>query len=148
MIKTLVLTVGVVICSSCSSIEKPTSLATGRPERNNEHMTVRVTTYWKNGKGTDKWSKKGISASGVPLVNKISAAVDPKIIPFGSRISIPDLKLNLVAVDTGSAVKNRTASRKNGRNEPIIDLFFYSKYDALNFCKYNKDYLVTRAFIY
>lgn len=81
-------------------------------------------------------------------MNKTSAAVDPKLIPFGKRIKIPELDLNLVAVDTGSAVKKRTASLKNKRSEPVIDLFFENKEDALSFCRRNKENLVTDAFIY
>lgn len=140
--KKILLTIAVsLLMMSCSAQKHVATL----PQK---QMTVRVTTYWKNGTGSDRWTRNGISCSGAPLINKTSAAVDPKLIPFGKRIEIPELKLNLVAVDTGSAVKKRTASLKNKRSEPVIDLFFEDKRDALNFCRRNKRNLVTDAFIY
>ena len=42
-------------------------------------------------------------------------AVDPKKIPYGSRVVLPD-GTTLAAVDTGSAVQNRKAARRAGRN--------------------------------
>ena len=60
-----------------------------------------------------------------------SAAVDPKIIPYGSEIYIPRMGKVLEAVDTGSAVKSRTASKKLGRDNIVIDVFCASRADAM-----------------
>jgi 3D (Asp-Asp-Asp) domain-containing protein len=110
----------------------------GTPEvDSSEMMTVRVTVYWKNGEGTDYYTKKGISSTGRRLVNKKSAAVDPKVIPYGSKIILPQAGKELLAIDTGSAVKNRTAAKKLGRDVPVVDIFFDNKSEALNFAKNN-----------
>lgn len=96
-------------------------------------MKVRLTTYWRIGSGTDKWTRAGKTSTGAPLVNKRTAAVDPKLISYGKEIILPDVNLKLIAHDTGGAVKSRTASRKTGRNEPVIDVFFDHKEDAIAF---------------
>ncbi len=102
---------------------------------NGKVMTVRVTVYWKSGKGTDYYTSKGLAATGTRLVNKRSAAVDPKIIPYGSRIILPEAGKELVAVDTGNAVKQRTAAKKLGKDVPVVDIYFDCKKEALEFAK-------------
>ena len=111
--------------TSCNSIKIPEILH--REEK------VRLTVYWKKGSGSDRWSRRGISSTGESLINKSSVAVDPEIIPYGSTVEIPELNIVAKAVDTGTAVKNKTASRKMGLNVPVVDLFFDSKADALVF---------------
>lgn len=91
---------------------------------------ARITAYWP---GEDKWTSRGQTSTGAPLVHKTTAAIDPRIIPYGSRIHIPKLDMNLVAADTGSAVKKRIASRRSGGNEPIIDIYFKSRREASKF---------------
>lgn len=108
-------------------------------------MTVRVTVYWKNGTGTDHYTSKGIAATGARLVNKRSAAVDPALIPFGSRIILPEAGKELIAVDTGSAVKNRTAARKLGKDVPVVDIYFECKKEALDFASSHP--LFMKAFV-
>src|SRR5437868_14636576 len=54
-------------------------------------------------------------------------AVDPKRIPFGSRVLFPDA--TCLAIDSGPAVVNRKAARATGRtasqrNALVIDRFF------------------------
>ncbi len=98
-------------------------------------MTVRVTVYWKNGSGTDAWTANGKSSTGKPLRDRKSAAVDPKIIPYGSKIVLPQAGKSLDAVDTGSAVKSRKAARAYGRDVPVVDVFFNNKSEALRWAR-------------
>lgn len=96
-------------------------------------LMVRVTAYWAEGEGTDSWSAKNISSSGERLTENFSVAVDPNIIPYGSRIHWPDGDMKWKAVDTGRAVKNRTAAKAWGKDVPVVDVFFQKKEDALAF---------------
>lgn len=97
-------------------------------------ITVRLTVYWSHGGKSDKWTRQGKSSTGIPL-KEGHIAVDPKIIPYGSSVLILGKKYR--AVDTGSSVVKRTASRKMGRNEPVIDIYFKNKKDALEFSRKN-----------
>lgn len=89
--------------------------------------TARVTYYWPGNGG----QVGTITATGKRAVCGQSAAVDPKIIPYGSEIYIPRMGKVLEAVDTGSAVKSRTASKKLGRDDIVIDVFCASRADAM-----------------
>ena len=89
--------------------------------------TARVTYYWPGNGG----QVGTITATGKRAVCGQSAAVDPKIIPYGSEIHIPKMGKVVKAVDTGSAVKARTASKRLGRNDIVIDIFCKSKADAM-----------------
>jgi 3D (Asp-Asp-Asp) domain-containing protein len=53
---------------------------------------ARITAYWP---GEDKWTSRGQTSTGAPLVHKTTAAIDPRLIPYGSRINIPDLNMQL-----------------------------------------------------
>jgi 3D (Asp-Asp-Asp) domain-containing protein len=64
---------------------------------------------------------------GIP---RVTCAVDPRIIPYGSWIVIPDLASfsadgdgRFFACDTGSAVVARTASLRRGSAYPVIDCY-------------------------
>jgi len=70
-------------------------------------ILARVTVYWHS-----PGSKERIAASG-PLLHDGHCAVDPKKIPYGSKIVLPDDQL--IAVDTGPAVVQRTAALRSGR---------------------------------
>jgi len=94
-------------------------------------MKVRVTAYWSVGKGTDKWTARGVSSTGVPLRQNQSAAVDPEVIPYGSRIVWREGGKIWKAVDTGAAVKDRTAAIAWGKNVPVVDVFFENREDAI-----------------
>jgi 3D (Asp-Asp-Asp) domain-containing protein len=111
-----------------------------------DKMDVRVTVYWQKGSGTDKWTARGMTSTGNRAVNRSTAAVDPKIIPYNSRIVIPELNKDLIAHDTGSAVVKRTASKRTGRNEPVVDIFFTYKKEALEFAR-NQPNVVTAYII-
>src|SRR3954453_11778961 len=76
-------------------------------------MLARVTVYWASGgAGSDHWTRKHIAASGARLRNG-HCAVDPRRIPYGSKVVLPDG--TLTAVDTGGHVKSRRAARLIGR---------------------------------
>ncbi len=95
-----------------------------------QKQTVRLTVYWK---AEDGWTRRGFTSTGEPLVSYETVAVDPKVFPYGSVIEIPELGLKTVARDCGSAVISRKASRKMGRNDPVIDLYIEDKEEAISF---------------
>jgi 3D (Asp-Asp-Asp) domain-containing protein len=87
---------------------------------------ARVTYYWPgNGGQVGHQTSTGVKAE----CGK-SASVDPRVIPYGSKIHIPAMGKVVVAVDTGGAVKNRTASRRLGRENIVIDIFCRSRAEA------------------
>jgi 3D (Asp-Asp-Asp) domain-containing protein len=99
-------------------------------------MTVRVTVYWRNGSGTDGWTACGESSTGRPLRDRRSAAVDPKIIPYGSKIVLPEAGKSLDAIDTGSDVVKRKAAKRMGCDVPVVDVYFDNKREALNWANH------------
>jgi len=98
-----------------------------------KEIKVRITAYWARGGDTDGWSAKRQSSTGATLKPNVSVAVDPRIIPYFSRIYIPNLGFR-IAHDTGTAVINKKAS---GGKYPVIDIFFLNKKDALKFANNN-----------
>ena len=92
---------------------------------------ARVTVYWSEGGDSDYYTRHKETATGMPLVDGESAAVDPSVIPYGSNISIPGYG-TAKAVDTGSAVISRKASRECGSHAPVIDLYFKRREEAEN----------------
>ena len=88
---------------------------------------VRVTTYWR------EEGQLRAASNGAYLRNG-HCAVDPKKIPYGSKIILGSEEL--IAVDTGPAVVNRKAARLSGRNRAereamVIDRYFETKSQAL-----------------
>jgi hypothetical protein len=87
-----------------------------------EHASLaRVTVYWP-GEG----SGKSAAWNGAQL-REDHCTVDPKKIPYGSKITFGDSEC--MAVDTGPEVVNRKAARVCGRSAPerdaiVIDRFF------------------------
>jgi 3D (Asp-Asp-Asp) domain-containing protein len=107
-------------------------------------ILARVTVYWANGAGTDPWSSKNISSTGTKLKCGEHAAVDPKIIPYGSQLKVGTGKKKVVvkAVDTGGAVKTRKAAIAMGKTPaqkkaPVVDLFFQDRTSALAYASKN-----------
>ena len=98
-----------------------------------KEIKVRLTTYWAKGGDTDSWSAKRQSSTGVRLKPNVSVAVDPRIIPYFSRVYIPNLGFRY-AHDTGTAVVHKKAS---GGKYPVIDIFFLHKRDAERFANNN-----------
>src|SRR5437588_7848414 len=92
-----------------------------------ESLLARITVYWP-GEGQVRACSNGAR------LRSGHCAVDPKRIPFGSRVLFPDTAC--IAVDSGSAVVSRKAARVTGRNTSqrnalVIDRFFDSKEAAL-----------------
>lgn len=102
---------------------------TGFSSNNREEfeVLVRLSVYWCEGTGTDKVTAAKNSATGKRLVQGISAAVDPSIIPFSSRIEIPYIG-NRYAEDIGGAAKATTASTDT---LPVVSIFYERKETAM-----------------
>jgi 3D (Asp-Asp-Asp) domain-containing protein len=111
----------------------------------NDSLLARVTVYWAHGgRGSDPYSRQHKSATGQHLQQGY-CAVDPKKIPYGSRVILPDGSA-LRAVDTGTAVQNRKAARHAGRttgerNAIVIDKFFETKQQALAWANSNPPFV-------
>jgi 3D (Asp-Asp-Asp) domain-containing protein len=101
----------------------------------NDSLLARVTVYWASGgSGSDRDTRHHRCATGTRL-RAGHCAVDPRHIPYGSRVLLPNGE-SLAAVDTGSAVRNRRAARLSGRtafekSALVIDRFFETKRQAL-----------------
>ena len=107
-----------------------------------KELKVRITAYWAKGGDTDGWSAKRQSSTGVRLKPNVSVAVDPRIIPYFSRVYIPNLGFR-VAHDTGTAVINKKASKGK---YPVIDIFFLNKKDAIKFANSNPKIVKVKVF--
>ena len=95
-----------------------------------ETVLARVTGYWAHGEG----GSGGTAASNGARLRVGHCAVDPKRIPYGSKVVFPDL--TCVAVDTGPAVVSRKSARFCGRtaaqkNALVVDRFFETKREAV-----------------
>jgi hypothetical protein len=92
-----------------------------------ESVLARVTVYWR------AENQSRASWNGARLHDG-HCAVDPKHIPFGSKVQFSDA--TCLAVDTGPAVVSRRAARLAGRNVNqrnaiVVDRFFETKSEAL-----------------
>jgi 3D (Asp-Asp-Asp) domain-containing protein len=102
---------------------------------------ARVTTYWREeGEFRAAWN-------GAHLRNG-HCAVDPKKIPYGSRIQLGDEEL--IAVDTGPAVVSRKAARRLGRNAAernavVVDRYFETKSQAVAWEKSHPHFMKMRV---
>ena len=112
-----------------------------------QSILARVTVYWASGgKGSDPWTRRHVCSTGARL-QAGHCAVDPRRIPYGSRVTLPDG--TLVAVDTGSAVRSRKAARLSGRTAVersalVIDRFFETKQQALSWAGRNPYFMFVR----
>ena len=107
-------------------------------------LLARITVYWARGGRGDHYTRQHKSATGLRL-HQGHCAVDPKKIPYGSRVVLPD-GTALSAVDTGSAVRNRKAARRSGRTTHersaiVIDKFFETKRQALAWANSNPPFV-------
>jgi len=113
-----------------------------------QSLLARVTVYWASGgRGSDRWTRRHICSTGARLQTG-HCAVDPRRIPYGSRVTLPDA--TLVAVDTGSAVVSRKAARHAGRTAVersalVIDRFFETKQQALSWAGRNPYFMPVRV---
>ena len=107
-----------------------------------EHSAfARITVYWR-GEGSGEHA----SWNGARL-REGHCAVDPKKIPYASKVVFPDAAC--VAVDSGPDVVNRKAARSCGRNAAdrnaiVIDRFFDTKQKALTWAKAHPDFMTVR----
>jgi len=112
-------------------------------------LLARVTVYWaQGGHGADQYTRQHKSATGTRL-RQGHCAVDPKKIPYGSRVLLPD-GTTLSAVDTGPAVRNRKAAQRSGRtnyerNAIVIDKFFETKRQALAWANSNPPFVSVKV---
>ena len=98
-----------------------------------KEIKVRLTAYWAKGSGTDSWSEKRQSSTGATLKPNRSVAVDPRIIPYFSKLYIPNLGFRF-AHDTGTDVIRKKASHGT---YPIVDIFFMTEKEAMRFVNNN-----------
>ena len=98
-----------------------------------KEIKVRLTAYWARGSGTDSWSAKRQSSTGATLKPNRSVAVDPRIIPYFSKLYIPNLGFRF-AHDTGTDVIRKKAS--HGKY-PVVDIFFMTEKEAMKFVNNN-----------
>jgi hypothetical protein len=96
-----------------------------------EPTLVRVTTYCREEGQLRAASNGGRLRNG-------HCAVDPKKIPYGSKIILGGEEL--IAVDTGPAVVSRKAARRSGRNRAereamVVDRYFETRSQALTWEK-------------
>ena len=116
-----------------------------------QSVLARVTVYWASGgRGSDHYTRQHRCATGGRL-RAGHCAVDPRRIPYGSQIIFPD-RTKLLAVDTGTAVKNRKAARLAGRtvNERsaiVVDRFFETKQQALSWAGRNPAFMPIRVVV-
>lgn len=120
-----------------------------RETARNKSLLARVTVYWaRGGRGADRYTRQHKSATGMRL-HVGHCAVDPRKIPYGSRVVLPD-GTTLAAVDTGSAVRNRKAARHAGRNSNersalVIDKFFETRKQALAWANSNPPFVSVKV---
>lgn len=113
-----------------------------------QSVLARVTVYWASGGGgSDHWTRRHLCATGARL-RAGHCAVDPRRIPYGSKVTLPDA--TLLAVDTGSAVRSRKAARRSGRtalerNALVVDRFFETKQQALGWARRNPYFMLVRV---
>jgi len=98
-----------------------------------KEIKVRLTAYWARGSDTDSWSAKRQSSTGATLKPNKSVAVDPRIIPYFSKLYIPNLGFRF-AHDTGTDVIRKKAS--HGKY-PVVDIFFMTEKEAMRFVNSN-----------
>jgi hypothetical protein len=128
--KRLVITAGLLLIFACQSFASDrTALA-------------RVTVYWP-GEGSGKsaaWNGARLSEN--------HCAVDPKKIPYGSKVLFGDGEC--IAVDTGPDVVKRNAALSVGRssverNAIVVDRFFESKQRALTWASAHPHFMRVRV---
>ena len=106
------------------------------PPKPYTEYTARVTYYWNDPK----------TATGNKPVCGYTIAVDPSIIPYNSKVTIPHLNQNFIAHDTGPAVVNRTASKKLGKNNIVIDIYCKDRKVAQQRIKKNPMFMKIRVY--
>ena len=131
------------------SVRSPRTVSPTITAKRHDSLLARVTVYWaKGGRGSDRWTRRYQTSTGTRLRTG-HCAVDPRRIPYGSRVVLPTGE-TLAAVDTGTAVKNRKAARKSGRTSDersalVVDRFFETKRQALAWAARNPLFMPVRV---
>ncbi|HEV2045864.1 MAG TPA: 3D domain-containing protein [Chthoniobacterales bacterium] len=104
-----------------------------------ESILARVTGYWAS-EGSKFASTGGRLRPG-------HCAVDPKRIPYGSKVVFPDAVCT--AVDTGTAVVSRKAARLCGRTASqlkaiVVDRYFETKREAVAWSNAHSEFMMLR----
>jgi hypothetical protein len=128
--KRLVTTVGLILIFVCQLFASERTALT------------RVTVYWP-GEG----SGKSAAWNGAQL-REDHCAVDPKKIPYGSKVVFGDGEC--MAVDTGPDVVKRKAARSLGRtaaerNAIVVDRYFHNKQRALAWENAHPHFMMVRV---
>lgn len=107
-----------------------------------QSILVRVTGYWR-GEGSGQraaWNGARLQPG--------HCAVDPKKIPYGSKVVFPDIECT--AVDTGPSVVSRKSARYCGRTAAqksalVVDRFFETKRDAVVWTNAHSQFITVRV---
>jgi 3D (Asp-Asp-Asp) domain-containing protein len=117
-------------------------LSAGHAFAREEFVLARITGYWRaEGCGQiGGWSGTRLQPG--------DCAVDPKRIPFGSKIVFPDKEC--WAVDTGPAVVSRKSAKYCGhtaaeKNAIVIDRFFETKAEAVAWTSAHPQFITVRV---
>ena len=107
-----------------------------------ESVLARVTSYWANEGASGKFASTG------RRLRAGHCAVDPKRIPYGSKVVFPDGACT--AVDTGSAVVSRKAARACGRtasqrNAIVVDRYFETRRDAIAWTNAHPEFMTVQV---
>ncbi len=105
-----------------------------------EPILARVTSYWA--------AEGSKFASTGRRLRPGHCAVDPKRIPYGSKVVFPDA--TCTAVDTGTAVVSRKAARVCGRTASqlkaiVVDRYFETKREAAAWTKAHSEFMMLRV---
>jgi 3D (Asp-Asp-Asp) domain-containing protein len=105
-----------------------------------ESILARVTSYWA--------AEGSKFASTGRRLRPGHCAVDPKRIPYGSKVVFPDAICT--AVDTGTAVVSRKAARVCGRTASqlkaiVVDRYFETKREADAWTKAHSEFMMLRV---
>jgi 3D (Asp-Asp-Asp) domain-containing protein len=105
-----------------------------------ESVLARVTSYWA--------SEGSKFASTGKRLRPGHCAVDPKRIPYGSKVVFPDTVCT--AVDTGTAVVSRKAARACARTASqlkaiVVDRFFETKREADAWSNAHSEFMMLRV---
>ena len=124
------ITLGIISLISCSQ-------AFGREQL----LLARITGYWR-AEGCGQ-----IAAWNGAHLRPGHCAVDPRKIPYGSKIVFPDVEC--IAVDTGPAVVSRASARFCGRtaaekNAVVIDRFFETRQEAVAWTSAHAQFITVR----
>ena len=107
-----------------------------------ESVLARVTSYWADEGASGRYASTGAR------LRPGHCAVDPKRIPYGSKVVFPDRACT--AVDTGSAVVSRKAARLCGRTASqlkaiVVDRFFETRREAIAWTNAHPEFMTLRV---